>query len=137
MSTREYLSDIRFIDIKIKRKERQIAVLKDMTTDMTQKLSDLPKGKPMEDSPMASIIIKIIDLENEVKKLKDVLDDKKALVLSYILQLENDEYQTLLISRYLQFMSWDDISKEMHYTKRWLYKMHGTALVLFAAIFKE
>ena len=83
---------------------------------------------------MANMIIKIIDLESEVKTLKSLLEDKKAEALSYILRLEDDEYQTLLILRYLQLMNWEEISKEMHYSKRWLYKMHGTALVLFSAI---
>ena len=34
MTSKEYLSEIRFIDIKIKRKERQIELLKQMTTDI-------------------------------------------------------------------------------------------------------
>ena len=134
MTSKEYLSEIRFIDIKIKRKEHQIDMLKDMVTDITQKLNDMPKTESKDNSPMANMIIKIIDLESEVKKLKSLLEDKKAEALSYILRLEDDEYQTLLILRYLQLMNWEEIAKEMHYSKRWLYKMHGPALVLFSTI---
>ena len=134
MTSKEYLSEIRFIDIRIKRKERQIEMLKQMTTDITQKINDMPKAESKDNSPMANMIIKIIDLESEVKKLKGLLEDKKAEALSYILRLEDDEYQTLLILRYLQLMNWEEISKEMHYSKRWLYKMHGTALLLLSAI---
>ena len=70
MASKEYLSEIRFIDIKVKRKEHQIDMLKDMVTDITQKLNDMPKAESKDNSPMANMIIKIIDLESEVKGLR-------------------------------------------------------------------
>ncbi|MBQ7574013.1 MAG: hypothetical protein IJT23_07105 [Clostridia bacterium] len=137
MTGKEYLSGIKLINIKIQRKERQIEMLKQMATDITQTLNDMPKADSKDSSPMANMIIKIIDLENEVRELKGILEGKKTEALSYIFRLENDEYQTVLILRYLHFMSWESISNAMHYTKRWLYKMHGTALLLFSAIFDK
>ena len=75
MTSKEYLSEIRFTDIKVKRKEHQIDMLKDMVTDITQKINDMPKTESKDNSPMANMIIKIIDLESEVKKLKSLLED--------------------------------------------------------------
>lgn len=128
MNAKEYLLQIRNINIKIERKKMQLETLKDISTKITPTLSDMPKGSSKETSPMENAICKIIDLENEIKELSGIMDAKKSESLSYIFQLHNDEYQTLLMLRYLQLMSWEDISLEMHYTKRWLYKLHGIAL---------
>ena len=103
---------------------------------ITPKLSDMPKNPSTAISPMENAICKMIDLESEIRELNRVLEIKKAEAVTYIFEIQNDEYQTLLMLRYLRLMSWEMISCEMHYSKRWLYKMHGTALKYLTEILK-
>lgn len=43
--------------------------------------------------------------------------------------IENNEYQTILIKRYFEKKSWEDIAIAMLYSESWVYKLHGRALV--------
>lgn len=86
---------------------------------------------------MEIAICKIIDLENDVEKLKRDLSAKKAEALSYIFKLENEEHQLLLIYRYLDMMSWEDISLEMNYSESAVFKKHGIALKRLSQVMKS
>ena len=77
---------------------------------------------------MEGVIVKIIDLENEIDEEIDRLVDLKQEIVSMIKQVKNPEYQTLLELRYLCFRTWEQIAVEMSYELRYLHKLHRRAL---------
>jgi hypothetical protein len=65
---------------------------------------------------MEDIIVKIVDLENEINQDIDELVDLKREIVTIIKKIENPVYQTLLELRYLGFKSWEQIAVEMGYS---------------------
>ena len=80
---------------------------------------------------MEGVIVKIIDLENEIDEEIDKLVDLKHEIVSLIKQVKNPEYKTLLELRYLCFRTWEQIAVEMDYNYRSVLKIHGRALRSF------
>lgn len=77
---------------------------------------------------MEGVIVKIIDLENEIDEEIDRLVDLKKDIVSLIKQVKNPEYQTLLELRYLCFRTWEQIAVAMSYDLSWVHRLHNKAL---------
>lgn len=77
---------------------------------------------------MEDIIVKIVDLENEINQDIDMLVDLKSEIMQVIKKVDDLELQTLLEQRYLNFRTWEQIAVDMGYNVRHLYRMHDKAL---------
>ena len=128
MTAKEYLGQAYRIDQRINSKLEQVASLRELATKATSTLSDMPKTGSRNIQPMEGIVVKIIDLENEINRDIDALVDFKRELVGIIKGVHNPEYQTLLELRYLCFHPWEQIAVEMEYDLRYVYKMHGRAL---------
>ena len=122
MTVKEYLSQAYRIDQRINSKLEQVASLRALATKATSTLSDTPP------SGSRNVIVKIIDLENEINEDIDTLVDLKREIVGVIKRIDNPEYQTLLELRYLCFYSWEKVAVEMEYDLRYLHKLHRKAL---------
>ena len=47
------------------------------------------------------------------------------------------DYRNILVLRYLKHMKWSQISEEMSYSQRWIYKLHIKALSEFGKIIEN
>ena len=113
-----------------------------MATKATSTLSDTPPSGSRNVQSMENVIVKIIDLENEINDVIvkiidleneinediDTLVDLKREIVGVIKRIDNPEYQTLLELRYLCFYSWEKVAVEMEYDLRYLHKLHRKAL---------
>ena len=63
MTAKEYLSQARFLDMRINSKIQQVASLNDLATKCTSTISDMPRNPNRGGSRMADAIVKIFDLE--------------------------------------------------------------------------
>ena len=77
---------------------------------------------------MEDIIVKMVDLENEINADIDSLVDLKAEMVSVIKNVRNPELQTLLELRYLCFKTWEQIAVELGYSIESIYRLHREAL---------
>ena len=105
MTVKEYLSQAYRIDQRINSKLEQVASLRALATKATYTLSDTPPSGSRNVQSMENVIVKIIDLENEI----------------------NEDIDTLEL-RYLCFYSWEKVAVEMEYDLRYLHKLHRKAL---------
>lgn len=128
MTAKEYLSQARFLDMRINSKIQQIASLNDLATKCTSTISDMPRNPNRGSSRMADAIVKIIDLEEEINRDIDALVDLKREIMSTIKSVSNTEYQTILEKRYLCFISWEQIAVDMNYSMQYAFRMHDRAL---------
>lgn len=128
MNAKEYLSQARFLDMRINSKIQQIASLNDLATKCTSTISDMPRNPNRGGSRMADAIIKIIDLEEAINRDIDMLVDLKREIMSTIKSVANTEYQTILEKRYLCFISWEQIAVDMNYSMQYAFRMHDRAL---------
>lgn len=128
MTAKEYLSQARYLDLRINSKIQQVASLNDLATKATSTLTGMPRNPNHASSTMEEAIAKIIDLQAEINSDIDTLVDLKRDLSATIKAVGNTEYQTVLEKRYLCFQSWEQIAVEMGYDLRWLYRIHGKAL---------
>ena len=128
MTTKEYLAQAYRIDQRINSKLEQIVSLRELATKATSTLSDTPPSGSRNVHSMEGIIVKMIDLENEINADIDVLVDLKKEIMSIIKKINNPEQQTLLELRYLCFKTWEQIAVEMKYSIQNAYKVHDRAI---------
>jgi len=128
MTAKEYLGQAYRLDQRINSKLEQVMSLRDLATKATSTLSDVAPSGTRNVHRMEDIIVKIVDLENEINRDIDNLVDLKREMVSVIKAVTDPEYQTLLELRYLCFKSWEQIAVELRYSIHHLYKLHNAAL---------
>ena len=128
MITKEYLAQAYRIDQRINSKLEQIVSLRELATKATSTLSDTPPSGSRNVHSMEGIIVKMIELENEINADIDVLVDWKKEIMSIIKKINNPEQQTLLELRYLCFKTWEQIAVQMRYSIQNAYKVHDRAI---------
>lgn len=128
MNAKDYLLQARYLDERITSKTQQIASLNDLATRCTSTFSDMPRNPNHGGSRLEDCIIKIIDLEDSLKKDIEKLVDLKREIMGVIKAVPNVEYQTLLEKRYLCFITWKQIAVDMNYSMQHIHRMHSSAL---------
>lgn len=74
------------------------------------------------------LIIKIVDLEEEITRSIDRLIDLKQEASKVIDQIDG-VYGTVLEMRYLECMRWEEIAYRLNYSIQHVYRLHGQALL--------
>ena len=128
MTAKEFFSQAYQIDVRIDSKIEQVARLRELATKATQTLSDMPGSATKNTHQMEDIIVKIVDLENEINADLDSLVDLKARIIDIIRTVSDAEQQTLLELRYLNNKSWQQIADEMGYCRQHVFTIHKNAL---------
>lgn len=128
MTSKEYLSQARFLDASIRTKVEQIESLNDLATSCTAVISDMPRNPNRGGSRMADAILQIIDLQEEIKRDMMALVQLKREIMDVIKSVSSLEYQTILEKRYLCFISWERIAVELGYSIQHTYRLHDAAL---------
>jgi len=129
MKTKEYLQQLQKLDIIINQKLQELYELKklqdikaiDYTKEKVQ--SSRQNGANFE-----TILIKIIDMENEINDEIDSFIDMKHCIINQIQLLENCIFVKLLCKRYVEYKSFEQIAVEMGYTYDYIRKIHIKAL---------
>ena len=129
-NAKEYLGQAYRIDQRINSKIEQVSALNNMATKATSTISDMPGSETRNIHRMEDVIVKIINLQDEINADIDELVDIKAEVMSVIKSIDNLEYQTLLELRYLCFKPWEQIAIELGYSINNVFKMHRKAIEL-------
>lgn len=131
MNAKQYLRQLRRLNDIVQSKLDQIEALR----SLAQKITHVPKNIKVQESipedKMTELISKIIDLQKELKIDIDNLLDLKLKIIHQINSLDNDDYKLLLMLRYLNFKTWEEIAVEMGYTYQWIHVLHGRALKYF------
>lgn len=128
MTAKDYLSQAYRLDQRINSKLEQVCSLRTLATKATSTISDTPPSGSRNVKTMESIVVKIVDLENELNEDIDTLVDLNREIVGIIKKIDNPEFQTLLELRYLCFHSWERVAVEMGYDLRYVHKLHQKAL---------
>lgn len=137
MKIKEYLGQAYRIDHRINSKLEQISSLHDLATKATSTISDMPGSATRNIHRMEDIIVKIMDLEEEVNKDIDALVDLKMDITHLIKLVDNHEYQIILEQRYLCFKTWEQISVDMGYSIQHTFRLHDKALKEVERIYED
>ena len=128
MTAKEYLSQAWNIDRRINDKLAHVAQLRDMATNVSTVISDMPRSPGLNNQRMENIIARLTDTEEEINADIDHLVSLKLEIMNTIWQVEDENAQMVLERRYHSFKSWEDIAADMSVSIRWVHKIHVKAL---------
>ncbi len=137
MTAKEFLSQAKYLDLRINSKIQQVAALNDLATSATSALTGMPHNPSPSTSRMADVIAKIVDLQSEINTDIDRLVDLKQEIGATIKAVDNVELQTILEKRYLCFQPWEQIAVDLSYSIQHAYRMHDGALKKVEAILQH
>ena len=132
MKAKEYLQQLRKLDIIINQKLQELDELKKMggikCIDYTM---EKVQSSQKHCATFENVLIKIIDMENEINTDIDKLVNKRHCIINQINELQNVQYIEILYKRYVEYKDLKKIAKEMEYTYDYIRKIHVKALQNF------
>jgi len=137
---KEYLEKIKEYDDKINKGLEDLAELEAFAQKMNQSLQLAVVTTSGSKDKLGETVTKMADLRTDLNTWTDAYLDLKRDALSLIFKLENTEkkpYFTVINNRYVLYQSWGDIAKELNYSERHIFNIHGHALVAFAKLMEE
>lgn len=128
MIVKEYLEQVRYLDQRIDSKVEQLTSLKHLATKCTSILTGMPRSGGSGKSSMENVLVKIVDLQEEINRDIDQLIDLKREVGRLIAGVDDLEYRVILEKRYLCYETWEQIALELGYSDKWVRQLHRRAL---------
>lgn len=129
MNKKEYLSQAFNLNRRIEQKEKRIDTLR-ASIGCSSSNPDEVRVKSEPHSPFETMLMIVIDLENEVKKEKEELERLKMEIWRAIHAIGDDRAETILELRYLAFKDWPDIVEEIGLTQDYVFRLHRRAVAL-------
>ncbi|NDO45986.1 hypothetical protein [Clostridium sp. MD294] len=132
MKAKQYLQQLQKLDSMIEQKLQELYELKKLqgirAIDYTKQKVQCSRqcGADFE-----TILIKIIDMENEINAEIDRFIDSKHGIINQIQLLENEKYMQVLYKRYVEYKRLEMVACEMNYTFQYVVLLHGQALKAF------
>lgn len=130
MTAREYLAQVSELDALINAKLSEISRLRLSAESISAVKYDGEKVQSSEKSSMR-IIDRIIDLEHTINDEIDTLIKLKAEVRDSINKVYHPRFITILIDKYINGFTLEQIAERMNVAPKTVYRWHGTALQLF------
>lgn len=139
MKSKEYLSQIIKLEHKIERMKVRCKEYEHLADSASSPVYDKDKidGTKPKDAPFLKWLFKKDELEHDIMHLEEELKNLKVDALIKIEQIENEDYKTILIKKYFESKTWEDIRKEMFVSKATIYRWYDEALVSLSAYLKD
>jgi DNA-directed RNA polymerase specialized sigma subunit len=128
ISAKEYLSQAFRIDQRINSKLEQVQSLWELATKATSALSEVPPSGTRNVHRMEDIIVKMVDLENEINSDIGGMLETKRVIMAAIKKVDRPEYQTVLELRYLSYHTFRQIAEELNADSSTVFRWHDKAL---------
>lgn len=131
MDSKEYLEQIRKLEHKI----YCMKLRSDYYNTMSFSIPGPTYGEKIGSNPNRNIeapfmkwLFKKDEIDREIVKLEEKLNSLKAEAIVKIEALENEDYKTILIKRYIEGYKWDDIASLIYVSKSTVKRWHEEAL---------
>ena len=132
MTVVEYLSQIHFIEKKIEQLTIRAAEFERLSFSVPSVSFDRIRVDCARnlDAPFVKWLQKKDEVDDEIKKLKLKAEKLKAEIFALIDQIEDEQCKNILIMRYLNRLSWEQIATEMYMSLSTVKRWHKTGLSL-------
>ena len=132
MTAKEYLQQLRMLDIKIRHRKEQVEELRALAMCSGSFASDGDRVQTSGSGDrMSEQVAKYVDLQAEVEEMIRGYTEKKDRIIREIHELSDARYVEVLFKRYVEFKKFELISVEMNYDYTWTKKLHFQALQEF------
>ena len=126
---KEYWEQAERLRRRINRKINEIHVLRQRAEGMNGTSSDaMPRSSSPDRSKMEVTVFKIMALEQDIQETQAEYDTLIADMETRINAVQDGDARDLLRKRYLEFLPWSEIMKEMGYSKSHVFRLHSTAV---------
>lgn len=134
MTAKEYLKQARHLDALIHSRLREIDYWRDLSASASGVNYDGMPHNPNRpaDAPFVRCIEKIDEIQRDVAQKVELLVAMRDIINTAIDKLADRDEQLVLRYRYLDNLSWTEISMMMNVSERTVYRIHGTALQNFS-----
>ncbi len=128
MNTKEYLNSAYIQNRSIQRKKERLETLRELATATTPAASGMPHADSPEQQRIAGVVDQIVDLENEIADDEKKLLETRAHIADVISGIKDDMQLRILMKRYLEYASWENIGAAVGTSKRWAIQLHKQAI---------
>lgn len=123
----EYLSRYRKLGKRIEQLSTERAMWLSRACKTTQTISDMPKAKNGAQGDSGEVA-QYIEIGEEITRELRNLHRLRREIRAVITTLEDDILQTLMLYRYIDGMTFEEIAVKMNFSWRWTITLHGRAL---------
>lgn len=135
LKIKEQLQAIRNLDFEIDSLLRTMEIERARAERRTTVFSLEGKGG-MNIDGRENAYIKLTEMSKQVYEKVDELIDRKREALKWIQQLPDAAQRNVLIGRYINSATWEEVSEQVGYSVSHLYKIHGEALYALEKLWK-
>lgn len=132
MQAKEWLSRARTIDGELAALYEARDIMIAQLTKATQTLT----GDVVQSTKDPHTFDKLGELALEIDRATKACHKIKAEVLAVISKVPNTKYRRLLVLRYINGHTFEEIAVEMHYSWRQTCRVHGRALIEVSEVLK-
>lgn len=138
MNAKDYLKQVLLLEAKINQKQMQYKELLQTATSTMAVGYDKEKVQTsLNGDGMSSIVIRYIELQEEINHDIDNFIDIKNKVITEIQALSNVKFVNLLFMRYIQGKKLDEIATSLNYSYQYARELHSRALKAFTKVHPE
>lgn len=132
MTVKEYFSQVYHLERRI----TQLKLRSEEFERLSQSVSSPNYGGIRTDgtksfeAPFVKWIEKKDEVDRKIQTLEEKVANLKVEILVTIESLENEDYKNILIMRYLDTLTWEEIASKMFYSLATIKRWHNKALEL-------
>ena len=126
---KEYWEQAERLRRRINRKIHEIHLLRQRAEGMNGSgINDMPRTVSPDRNKMEGTVFKIMALEHDIQETQAEYDALIADMETRINAVQDGDARDLLRKRYLEFLPWSEIMKEMGYSKSHVFRLHSDAV---------
>ena len=137
MKVKDYLSQLKLINIKLNNKIVEKEELFTMGTKITPSYSGMPSGTNGVNDKTANVAVLLVQIDTEINAMISEMVLLKRAIISDIEKLSDSRYYQVLYKRYVEYKDFSVIAYELHYTYQTTLNLHNKALKTLQRIIKK
>ena len=136
MTAKEFMKQHERVVEKIRQIEIQIYDIEQTLGIKGVNYDSQPHGSGISQVTEATAT-KLIELREVQRDLVDKLWTKRIEIERVIFMIEDATFAELLQRKYIRLQKWEDVAADMKFDNRYIYKLHGKALVEVEKIIRK
>ncbi len=136
MNIKDYLKQIKRLTIRVEQIGEEITEIEARLGVQGINYNKMPVTPSPEDK-MSRYIYKLIELKDAYTEESQRLMSKRKEIIDSISLLEDCRLQQVLYYRYVKDMRWEEIAERLSYDDKYIFRLHGYALLELKKILKE
>ena len=130
MRVETYLSQGRMLNQRINYQLKKLGELKSAACSLPAVTirKDKVQSSTDGDAPFVRALIRVEEMEERINREIDMLADLKEEIMGVIGQVNSEEIQMVLIYRYLEGMTWEEIGNLFHAGRTTVKRWHRKAI---------